>query len=141
MPEGAQSLAKAFRWTESEGMVLLGGVGRSTAVDVSADGSAIVGMFRRSDGFGVPYLWTQAGGIQQLDSLLASLGADVAGWHLGEVVGISDDGLAIVGNGSFRSGLDQAWIAVIPEPSTVLLLGFGLGVLAALSGPPRASGM
>jgi hypothetical protein len=53
------------------------------------------------------------------------------GWHLGDLVAISDDGFSIIGNGSFRSGPDQAWIAVIPEPSTLLLLGFGLGALAA----------
>lgn len=48
---------------------------------------------------------------------------------------VSDDGLTIVGWGSNSSGQEEAWYAVIPEPSTGLLLGLGLAALA--SRPPR----
>lgn len=35
------------------------------------------------------------------------------------------DGLTIVGWGYNPDGYDEAWIATIPEPTTLLLLGFG----------------
>ena len=44
--------------------------------------------------------------------------------------GISADGLTIVGIGLNRNGDREAWMAILPEPSTALLLGSGLLGLA-----------
>jgi uncharacterized membrane protein len=128
--EGTRLVGKAFRWTEGEGMLQLGGTGVSEAVDVSADGSVIVGHLTNRSGFGAPFYWTPSRGLQEIDSLLSALGADVSGWQFREVVAVSDDGHTIIGNGSFRDGVDQAWIAFIPEPSPILLVGVGLAALA-----------
>jgi probable HAF family extracellular repeat protein len=45
----------------------------------------------------------------------------LSGWSaLGTAYGISDDGLTIVGAG-FRGGVHEAWVAHIPEPTTLTL--------------------
>ena len=60
------------------------------------------------------------------------MGLDLTGWTLREATGISDDGLTIVGYGDNPNGFMEGWIAVIPEPSSGLLVGAGLVALAAL---------
>ena len=64
------------------------------------------------------------------DVLEADLGLDLTGWKLRSARGVSDDGLTIAGWGTNPSGSIEAWIAVIPEPSTALLLASGLAALA-----------
>ena len=104
------------------------------ALAVSADGSVIVGESRRE-----AFIYAdEYGGMIRLSTLLMSLGlSDVEDWILQTATGISDDGTVIVGNGFNRtSGRQEAWIAVIPEPSTALLLGVGLSLLAGSAGRP-----
>ena len=79
---------------------------------ISADGRTIVGHGVNPSG--------------QTDDL----GLDLAGWTLDTALGISADGLTIVGQGTNPNGEFEAWIAIIPEPSTALLLAGGLAVLA-----------
>jgi hypothetical protein len=57
-------------------------------------------------------------------------GLDLTGWTLDAAYGVSADGRTIVGYGSGPDGA-EAWMAVIPEPSTGLLLALGLVGLAA----------
>jgi hypothetical protein len=58
----------------------------------------------------------------------ATVGLD--GWTLTEANGVSYDGLTIVGTG-LHFGITEAWVATIPEPSTLgLAVIAGLGVLA-----------
>ena len=64
--------------------------------------------------------------MQSLQVLLTTLGLDLTGWQLSFAQGISGDGMAIVGYGTNPSGFREAFIAVIPEPSTALLLAMGL---------------
>ncbi|MDH4240689.1 MAG: PEP-CTERM sorting domain-containing protein [Phycisphaerae bacterium] len=52
-------------------------------------------------------------------------GVDLTGRTLTEARGISEDGLTIVGHGNNPSGNTEVWMATIPEPSTLLLLGLG----------------
>jgi uncharacterized membrane protein len=116
---------EAFRWTEAEGTVsLLGPNSNSVAYDVSADGTAIVG----ANGNG-PFYWTAESGALNLRELLVSLGtANLDGWELGAAFGISADGRTVVGSGQHNNGPVQAWVATIPEPSTI-----GLAIIAALA--------
>ena len=59
------------------------------------------------------------------------LGSSLTGWTLYDVLAISADGLTIVGYGDNPDGDTEAWIvsmdsaAVVPEPSSLALLGIG----------------
>ncbi len=123
---------EAFRWTSGEGMVGLGsfpgGNFFSSAFGVSADGATIVG---QSTGGGA-FVWDSVNGMQPLEQLLASLGVDLTGWvDLVQATGISADGKTIVGLGFSGAGRFETFIAVIPEPSSALLMGLGLIGLGA----------
>jgi hypothetical protein len=63
--------------------------------------------------------------MRSVYDVLTGLGIDLTGWTLESCSGISDDGLTLVGNGINPSGQTEAWIATIPEPTTICLLGFG----------------
>jgi PEP-CTERM motif len=69
-----------------------------------------------------------------IDVLVANgLATQVAGWTLVEATAISDDGLTIAGWGFNSDGDTEGWVATItavPEPSTGLLLGVGVALLA-----------
>jgi hypothetical protein len=53
-------------------------------------------------------------------------GLDLTGWTLEFARAISDDGTVIAGYGLNPQGGTEAWIAIIPEPSTALLVGAGV---------------
>ena len=62
--------------------------------------------------------------LQQV--LVSNYGLDLTGWTLTSAYAISADGRTIVGSGSHYYGpeaLTEAWIATIPEPSSMALLG------------------
>jgi len=125
---------EAFVWTESEGMIglgdLPGGFFLSGATAVSPDGSKVFGYGQTDDG-PTAFVWDRANGMRTLASVLTSVyGLDLSGWHLVSTTSISADGSTIVGNG-YHAGKSEVWIAVIPEPGAAILVGVGLGGLAA----------
>jgi uncharacterized membrane protein len=170
---------QAFFWTESDGMVLLGdlrptpGPPNSVAMDITGDGSIIVGRAYGPTGFiwdaargmrsfgtlppeiynSAPFsvsddasvvvgqastamgseamIWTPSGGTQILRVVLATLGVDLDGWTLFDATSVSADGRTIVGNATKRGFGTRAFIAIIPEPGTGVLLLLGLSGLAA----------
>jgi len=112
---------EAFRWTQSDGMIGLGFLPdlleMSTASDASADGSVIVGYSG-----GRAFVWDAENGMRDLQDLLIALGLDLTGWsYLPQAAGVADDGLTIVGTG-YHHGDVEAWIAHIPEPTTLAFL-------------------
>src|SRR5690606_35419932 len=120
---------QAFRWTEETGYTILGPAPfseNSTAEDVSADGSVIVG----NQGGG--WIWTEATGMRSIHEVFAELEFDTSGFSsLGTIRGLSDDGRTIVGTGTNTFGFSEGWIAVIPGPGTavgMVLAGWGLVV-------------
>ena len=119
---------EAIRWSEATGMLGLGaisGTGQSYALDVSADGSIIVGTSND-----LAFIWDEVHGIRDLKEILEQeYGLDLTDWYLTSAQGVSLDGLTIVGQGVNPDGRTEGWIAVIPEPSTAALLAFGLVAL------------
>ncbi len=134
---------EAFRWEDlnNNGMVdpgetldnhpefglgdLPGGSFYSCAYDVSADGSVVVG--GGISGFDPPFIWDETNGMRNLkDILVNDCGLDLTNWQLYNATGISADGFTIVGDGRGPpQGFERGWIATIPEPATVLMLGLG----------------
>jgi probable HAF family extracellular repeat protein len=137
---GTVTHADAFRWTAAVGTTSLGDLpgGRrySVAHDVSADGSVIVGSSEtlRDDGFETraAFYWTAERGMVNLQDLLENGGANLAGWRLSEARGVSADGLTIVGTG-LHDGRIEAFIATIPEPSTMILATLAAAASLALA--------
>ena len=73
------------------------------------------------------FIWDSARGMRDVKALLEDdFGFDLTDWHLKEAVGVSYDGLTIIGNGINPAGQDEAWIAQVPEPGTLSLLMAGV---------------
>lgn len=120
---------EAFRWTSAEGIVGLGtisGSSSSIAHGVSGNGSVVVGKS------GVAFIWDSFNGMRDLRSVLVNdfgLGSSLNGWSLSEANAVSVDGRAIVGFGINPSGDGEAWLVIIPEPSSLTLIAIGLSGL------------
>jgi probable HAF family extracellular repeat protein len=125
---------EAFRWTSAGGMQGLGhlpdGPG-SYAQGVSGDGAIVVGVNSDGHSYEKPFIWDATHGMRNLQQVLIDdFGLDLSGWTLTSAHAISADGRTIAGTGT-HLGRTEAWIATIPEPSSVALLGLG-GVLLLL---------
>lgn len=124
--------SEAFRWTSETGMVGLGdldgGNFYSVAESISADGSVIVG-YSVSDSGGEAFYWTADEGMQSLTDILKDAGLDLTGWSLKGAIAVSADGLTVVGRGTNPDGNNEAWIATIPEPATILIFTFAIPLL------------
>jgi probable HAF family extracellular repeat protein len=125
---------EAFVWREATGLLgigdLAGGGFESTATDASGDGSIVVGE-GTTDAGGAAFVWDADAGMRALRDVLEANGLDLTGWQLRAATGVSDDGLRFVGWGVNPDGVEQAWLAEIPEPATALLASLGLAGLAA----------
>ena len=126
---GQTSQTAAMIWTESTGQQVIGalpGFTYSQFSDVSADGAIAVGASYISSSNPEAMILDAENGLRSLEEVLTTVcGLDLAGWELGFTTGISDDGTTIVGIGTDPSGQSQAWMAVTPEPATVVLLAAG----------------
>ncbi len=110
----------AYLWRESTGMTSLGS-GRALAV--SHDGSIVVGTTSSGSGF----IWDESHGTLDLKQYLElHLGIDLGNWMLTQATGISADGTRITGWGINPAGVQEAWLAVIPEPSVSAILFVGM---------------
>jgi uncharacterized membrane protein len=127
---------ETFRWTAEDGMVGLGdipgGIFQSAGEAVSADGSVVVGMGAGPASPNLASIWLAADD-QMYDLrywLMDNFGFDLSRWELRTAYGISADGRTIVGYGFNPDGQSEAWIAHIPEPSTLCLVAVGALALA-----------
>ena len=124
--------SEAFRWTEAGGFERLGdlpgGSSLSLAIDVSDDGSVIIG--QGNSGVAEAIVWREGAGMRSLRSILLENGVDLTGWTLPGAVEISGDGTTIVGQG-MHNGQPEAYIAVIPEPASFVMATAASALLAA----------
>jgi probable HAF family extracellular repeat protein len=131
---------EAFRWTSGGGMVGLGhlaGGDKSFAIDASADGSVIVG-YSENELERQAFRWTSSEGMVALkDYLIANGTAGLTGWTLIEAHGISANGRTMVGFGRNPDGIAEAWIATVPEPSTIGLAACAAVALLIVAGARR----
>ncbi|MBI3881392.1 MAG: PEP-CTERM sorting domain-containing protein, partial [Verrucomicrobia bacterium] len=120
---------EAFQWTTGGGMTGLGISGdadSSVANAANGDGSVIVGTEGLTNGSSAAFLWTSALGLQRLQDVLTTIGVtNLAGWQLQEALAVSSDGFTIAGVGLNPNGGREAWVATVPEPSTVGLAMVG----------------
>lgn len=124
---------KAYRWTLTGGMVglgdLPGGESISDALDVTADGSLVVGYSATNEGLEA-FVWDAANGMRNLRSILIDDGLDLTGWTLTRAWAVSADGRTFAGDGINPQGNEEAWIAslgsAVPEPNAALLLLLGV---------------
>lgn len=116
-PDGTSLQSHAFRWTEDSSFQDLGTLNPSAqgaeAYAVSDDGSKVVGWSTGLSGYQRPYLWTAAGGMQELSKVP---GTDAY------ASGISTDGTVIVG--AFFADADKSWHAFRWNGKSVTDLGF-----------------
>jgi hypothetical protein len=91
---------EAYRWTQSGGFQglghLPGGDNNTGAIAANVDGSVIVG-FGDTDRGTEAFIWTEASGIQLLQTVAGITDTELAGGILEDAHAISDDGLTIVG--------------------------------------------
>jgi hypothetical protein len=77
------------------------------------------------------FIWTAANGVQRLSDVLTQDGIDLTGWRLLSANAISADGQVIWGAGAGPLG-QGIWVAILPEPSSALLVSVGTLGLAAM---------
>jgi uncharacterized membrane protein len=140
------SCIEAARWTPAGGWIGLGtmpGSCESLALDVSADGSVIVGQTYNA----IPattsraFLWTSSLGLVRLDDHLVQSGATgLSGWTLERALAISADGNAIVGSGRNPAGRTQAWLAFLTPPTFSIHESYCGPAVPNSSGQPGMAG-
>lgn len=113
---------EAFRWTNSSGMVglgdLQGGSFDSSALDVSEDGRVVVGYGHSSEGQQAT-IWTPESGMIPFTEFLTAFGIETGTRTLESARRVSSDGFYVAGTGRNESGDREAWIAYVPEASSL----------------------
>lgn len=127
---------ETFRWTADGGMVGLGdldgGDFESDGLAVSSNGNVIVGQGTTATG-AAAFMWTPDRGMRLLeDVLITDYGLDLTGWSLTTATGISADGKTIVGTGINPAGVQEAFVAVVPEPSTFAMAVLGMALFGLM---------
>ena len=101
---------RAFRWSAIDGMSSLGnlpGYPVSTALDLSFDGSTIVGHVQLGNGAHRAFRWTNADGMVDLGTL-----GPYSIYHSSNAYAVSDDGQIIVGSTTSPAGFQAfRWTA------------------------------
>ncbi|HQR19075.1 MAG TPA: hypothetical protein PK948_11915 [Gemmatimonadales bacterium] len=107
---------KAFMWTSAGGAVNLSGDGFGWGQAVALNGQLVFGT--NQAGFfdpAVPFVWTQAGGVQSLFDIAAANGIEIpAGWSWVNIAGASEDGTVVVGNAYDDTFMPQTVVLKMP---------------------------
>lgn len=121
----------AFMWTSTTGMVNLGKLAGSSGSElssISANGRIAVGSANRIGQQAI--IWDPVRGMRLMSDFLSKeVSLDLNGWSLMRATDISADGRMIVGYGINPAGQREGWLAIIPEPGTLILAGIGAFLL------------
>lgn len=114
---------RAFMFSPTLGLMdLFPDIERSTAEWISESGTIVGSLYGEQ---GSAYVWDELRGARILNDLLVS---PSEGWDLRVAKSINAHGV-IVG-GAIREGRNVAFIATpVPEPSALLAIGFGMGMI------------
>jgi probable HAF family extracellular repeat protein len=117
--------AEAYRWTDATGTLPLGdlpgGDYYSVALDVTADGSAVIG-YSVTTGGPRAFIWDPAHGMRSLaDVLVTDYGVTLGGSILTRADSISDDGTVIAGEIVSPASERYSYVIQLPEPGGPLL--------------------
>jgi hypothetical protein len=109
------------------GMTLLGTLPGDTdaiAIDIINSGAAVGSSTGAME---VAVMWDAGGSIAVLQDILNSAGVDTSAWNsLTRATTMTDDGLTIGGYGVWAAdNSTRGFVATIPEPATLALLGLG----------------
>jgi uncharacterized membrane protein len=128
---GFATADEAWRWSAATGLEQLGMdcpgcfLPRGFATGISNDGSVIVG-FNREFPFGrtVPFVWTEATGMVNLNDFIAAQGIDTGGFDLTQPFTISGDGRSIGGIGTPPGGFfpSDGFVVTLPAPDAAAQL-------------------
>ncbi|HPD32339.1 MAG TPA: hypothetical protein PLL20_20285 [Phycisphaerae bacterium] len=109
------------------------GVQQSNSFDVSDNGTAVGFTWNGKDRAGNSFtgyratVWENGNTTGVLvQDILTSQGVDLSAWqYLERCISVTPDGLTIAGRGVLADGTYRGFVAVIPEPAGVVLLGLG----------------
>ena len=111
---------EAFRWEngqiESLGLLPGAETDATFGVDVTADGSVVVGTTTPLVDAADAFVWDATNGMRMLSDVLEAGGVDLTGWHLAIAGAISRDGRTILGDALDADGNRFAFVAGIPGP-------------------------
>jgi hypothetical protein len=119
---------QAFKWDKDDAaMTLMGTLAGDTdacAIDINDAGAAVgysAGAIEQA------VIWDASGQIAVLQTVLNNLGVDTSAWNsLTRATTMTDDGLTIGGYGVWAADMStRGFVATIPEPATLVLLGLG----------------
>jgi len=130
---------EAFRWTAEDGMRMLGRLGyygdSIVPTGASADASVIVGVLYNSAGMMLDdngVVWDTQHGLRCLsDVLTGQYGLDISALSYMQPQSISADGQIIIGTGHNSALHSEEWVAILPEPGTLITALIGGTILAA----------
>jgi len=123
---GLSTTSGAALWTAGGGAIMLHVGDNAEARDISRDGSLVTGYYYQNGLDQTAFVWDQEHGFRNLqDMLVNDYHLDLSGWRLLNWAYVSDDGLTFAGRGLDANGNFGGWVATIPEPSTLALLGIG----------------
>jgi probable HAF family extracellular repeat protein len=137
----------AFRWTQATGMVDIGTLGtmRAAATSVSGDGNVVVGyadpgaVINTATGFffsanSRAFRWTQATGIQDLNTLLTAAGVNMSGTILLTANTVTRDGQFIGGNASVAGATPNSYVLRYCDSTTTAACAAFNALVASGSG-------
>lgn len=133
---------QAFRWKRGDpSMQFLGalpGHDSSSAYSIADTGVTVGRSFISGGETAVVWdtsgIWDTTGTPKVIQDLLNAAGVDTSAWtRLVRAYAVSDDGSVVAGFGLWAAdGSTRGFVAVIPEPATLPLLGVGLAVVLLL---------